>query len=102
MIVMHNCNLQTLLFVISSWNLHHGWICSSIVCNASTCHSFAIILANFIYVCFQACLLLLHDPYPLLGMCTLLPLLKAIDKLITFVQKQDVYICDFVAAIKIC
>jgi hypothetical protein len=45
---------------------------------------------------------LLLDPYPLLGMCALLPLLDAIDCLVNFAQKQDVYIVDFVAAVKVC
>lgn len=35
-------------------------------------------------------------------MCALLPLMEAIDQLITFAQKPDVFICDFVAAVKIC
>lgn len=38
----------------------------------------------------------------MLGMCALLPLLEAIDSLVTFAQKRDVYICDFVAAVKVC
>jgi len=41
------------------------------------------------------------DPFTLLGMCALLPLLEAIDTLVNFVQKRDVYICDFVAAVKV-
>ncbi len=35
-------------------------------------------------------------------MAALLPLLEAVDNLITFAQKRDVYICDFVAAVKVC
>lgn len=50
----------------------------------------------------QACLVLLLDPYTMLGMCALLPLLEAIDTLVVFAQKRDVYICDFVAAVKVC
>jgi len=35
-------------------------------------------------------------------MCALLPLLESIDTLVNFAQKRDVYICDFVAAVKVC
>lgn len=38
----------------------------------------------------------------MLGMCALLPLLEAIDTLVNFAQRRDVYICDFVAAVKVC
>jgi len=38
----------------------------------------------------------------MLGMCTLLPLLDSIDKLVNFSQKCDIYICDFVAIVKVC
>lgn len=41
------------------------------------------------------------DPYTLLGMTALMPLLETIDMLVTFAQKRDVYVCDFVAALKI-
>ena len=50
----------------------------------------------------QACLVMLLDPYVMLGMSCLLPLLEAIDQLVQFAQKTDVYICDFVAAVKVC
>jgi len=50
----------------------------------------------------QACLKLLLDPYTLLGMMALLPLLDAVDNLVTFAQKRDVYVCDFLAALKTC
>jgi len=41
------------------------------------------------------------DPYTLLGMVALMPLLETIDLLVTFAQKQDVFVCDFIAALKI-
>jgi len=37
----------------------------------------------------------------LLGMTALVPLLETMDLLVTFAQKRDVYVCDFVAAVKI-
>jgi len=49
----------------------------------------------------QPCLVLLLDPFTMLGMCALLPLLEAIDMLVNYAQKRDVYIYDFVAAIKV-
>ena len=45
---------------------------------------------------------MLLDPYPLLGMCALLPLLEAVDTLVNFAQKRDIYICNFMVAMKIC
>ena len=45
---------------------------------------------------------LMLDPKILLEMLALLPLLKAIDTLILFAQKRDVYIGDFVAALLWC
>lgn len=44
----------------------------------------------------------LLDPYTMLGMVALLPLLDAVDTLVNFAQKRDVFICDFIAAVKIC
>jgi len=38
----------------------------------------------------------------MLGMVALLPLLDTVDNLVTFAQKRDVFICDFIAAVKIC
>jgi len=47
--------------------------------------------------------MLLLDSYPLLGMYALLPLFQAINTLVNFAQKSlDVYICDFVEAVKVC
>jgi len=41
------------------------------------------------------------DPYVLVGMTAFMPLLEIVDLLVTFVQRRDVYICDFVATLKI-
>ena len=38
----------------------------------------------------------------MLGMVALLSLLDVVDNLVTFAQKRDVFICDFIAAVKIC
>ncbi len=35
-------------------------------------------------------------------MAALLPLIEALDSLITFSQKRDVFICDFIDAMKMC
>jgi hypothetical protein len=35
-------------------------------------------------------------------MAALLPLIEALDSLITFSQKRDVFICDFIGAVKVC
>ena len=50
----------------------------------------------------QAVLDLLCDPTCLLEMATLLPLIEALDSMITFSQKCDVFICDFIGAVKVC
>ena len=42
------------------------------------------------------------DPTCLLGMCALLPLIECLDSLITFAQKRNVFICDFIGAVKVC
>jgi hypothetical protein len=42
------------------------------------------------------------DPYVLLGMMALLPLLEAVNSLIEFAQRRDIFICDFVAALETC
>ena len=38
----------------------------------------------------------------LLGMAALVPLIETVDSLITFSQKRDVFICDFIGAVKVC
>jgi len=43
----------------------------------------------------------MRDPYALLGMTVLMLLLEIVDLLVIFTQKRDIYICDFVAALKI-
>jgi len=45
---------------------------------------------------------LLCDLHMLLGLFCLLPLLEAVHALIKFAQGKDIFICDFVATIKIC
>jgi hypothetical protein len=44
----------------------------------------------------------LADPYIALGMTSILPLLECINLLIKFAQTQNVFICDFVAALTAC
>jgi hypothetical protein len=45
---------------------------------------------------------LLLDPYILLGLTAIQPLLEAINALCVFAQQSDVFICDFVGALKVC
>ena len=40
--------------------------------------------------------------YTLLGMLALLPLLEFIDALISFAQRRDVLVCDFIATLERC
>lgn len=42
------------------------------------------------------------DPYLLMGMVALLPLLDAIDTLVCWAQKSDIFICDFIGALEKC
>jgi hypothetical protein len=46
-------------------------------------------------------MILLVDPFCMLGMCCIIRLLESIDSLVQFAQQQDVFICDLVDAIKI-
>jgi hypothetical protein len=45
---------------------------------------------------------LLLDPYVLLGLSAIQPILVAMDTLCVFAQQGDNFICHFVAALKIC
>jgi hypothetical protein len=44
----------------------------------------------------------MRDPYALMGMFAILPLLEAIDALVCFAQSRNVFICDFIAALERC
>jgi hypothetical protein len=44
----------------------------------------------------------MRDPYALMGMLAILPLLEAIDALVCFAQSRNVFICDFIAALERC
>ena len=50
----------------------------------------------------QANLSLLLDPYILLGMLALIPMLQSVDTLIQWAQKKDAFVCDFVGALQTC
>ena len=50
----------------------------------------------------QALLDLLCDPTCLMGMATLLPIIESLDSLITFSHIRDVFIYDFIGAVKVC
>jgi len=66
----------------------------------SSSHAGQYLTCTFVWFV-KKCLDLILDPYTLLGMTALMPLLETIDLLVTFAQKQDVYVCNFVAALKI-
>lgn len=60
-------------------------------------------LAKFLLRCtMQAVLDRMRDPYALMGMLAILPLLEAIDALVCFAQSRNVFICDFIAALERC
>jgi hypothetical protein len=42
------------------------------------------------------------DPHVLLGLVAIQPMLESIDCLYVWVQKNDVFICDIVAALEVC
>jgi hypothetical protein len=48
----------------------------------------------------QAVLTKLKDPYTLLSMLAMLPLLEEIDALVNFAQMRDVFVCDFVGGLQ--
>jgi hypothetical protein len=50
----------------------------------------------------QVSLELLLDPYVLLGLVAIQPMLESIDALYVWAQKSDAFICDFIAALEVC
>jgi hypothetical protein len=42
------------------------------------------------------------DPYTLLGMAAIIPLIEALDVVMEFAQRRNVFIQDFVAVLKQC
>jgi len=50
----------------------------------------------------QACLAILLDPYTALGISAVIPLLETIDVLCVYAQQSNVFVCDMVAALKLC
>jgi hypothetical protein len=50
----------------------------------------------------QAVIQLLLDPFVLLGLCIIQPLLEAVDSLCIFAQQKDIFVSDFIAALKVC
>ena len=78
-------------------------VIESQLCSTSPVFQRVLVLYEFVDFCFaQANLKLLLDPYVLLGMLALLPMLEAVDTLIQWAQKQDAFICDFVGALGVC
>jgi hypothetical protein len=71
-----------------------------------TIFSFSFLQSRFLMqrLCYwlQAVLGRMLDPYVLLGMMALLPLLESIDTLICWAQRSDVFICNFVGALDKC
>jgi hypothetical protein len=61
-----------------------------------------ILIIGFDFSWLQANLILLVDPFCMLGMCCIIPLLESIDSLVQFAQQQDVFTCDLVEVVKIC
>jgi hypothetical protein len=53
-------------------------------------------------VVWQAVIQLLLDPFVLLGLCAIQPLLEAVDTLCVFAQQRDIFVSDFVTALKVC
>jgi len=58
-------------------------------------------LSSNFHCIWQKSLNLIVNPYALLEMTALMPLQEIVDLMVTFIQKRDVYICDFVAALNI-
>ena len=57
---------------------------------------------TFVFTWLQPCLKLLLDPYTLVGMVSLLPLMETMEVLMKVAQGRDIYICDFVSALQSC
>ena len=103
-------SFQFLLFVLATM-CFWPYLCCSLRVFFSlfiiySCYSVLLALYVLFFTCYldgfmQKCVMLLQGPYTVLGMTALMPMLETIDMLVTFSQKRDVYICDFVAALKI-
>jgi len=50
----------------------------------------------------QVNLTLLMNMHLLFGLITMLPLMEAIGSLLKFMQRQDVFISNFIATVKVC
>jgi hypothetical protein len=50
----------------------------------------------------QVSLKLLLDPYVLLGLVAIQPMLESIDALCVLAQKSDVFIYDFITTLEVC
>jgi hypothetical protein len=57
---------------------------------------------NSIVKATKANLVNLRDVGTILGLPCVLPMLESIDVLMKFVQVKDVFVCDYIATIKIC
>jgi hypothetical protein len=47
-------------------------------------------------------MIFLDDPYYMLGMCCIIPLLENIESLVQFAQQQNIFICDLIVVVTIC
>jgi hypothetical protein len=47
-------------------------------------------------------MIFLNDPYCMLGMCCIIPLLENIESFVQFAQQENVLICDLIVVVKIC
>ncbi|KAH8961122.1 hypothetical protein BDL97_05G034100 [Sphagnum fallax] len=80
-----------------------GECCHKIKSDSSlTNYRFLLQVAEATFKSNKANLILLANPYCLLGMWCLIPLLENIDFLMQFALQHDVFICDLVFVIKIC
>jgi hypothetical protein len=78
---------------VFQFHLNSFFLC----CYAKCYHGFQIS-----YVVWHEVLERMVDPYVLLGMMALFPLLEAVNTLIEFAQRRNIFICDFVAALGKC
>lgn len=61
-----------------------------------------LIMVNMVMISFQVDLGLFMDIHLLLGLHIVFPLMKAMQSLLMFVSRKDVFICDFTVTIDIC
>ncbi len=67
----------------------------------ASCIRYALHFSKFLWL-WQENLGLLLNIHLLFGLAYVLPLMENMQSFLKFVQKRDIFICDFIAIVKVC